>query len=655
MTAATSPVPSDRETVALLARALRYAAPFRGRLTAKFGLVMLSLVPRLLLPWPVKIIIDHVIRGVPVGDPSVPYPTFLWPLLAPLEGLSSSEILLWMLAIQAVLVIFIGALGSTAAEVDHTEDDMASGRDMATRTENEANWGHSFVAGLLGLFEFRFTLRLTQAFNHHYRSRLFERIQALPITAFDDARIGDAVHRLMYDTPSITRAVYRLLLVPTAGVVALLITVGALRLVYGDTPGIAWSAFGFLPLSVIIALGFGALLRRRARAAREAGATTTTSLEEGFANIVAVQSLGAEDRQRGRFERDSWAAFGEYRALVRVMIAAIGAGAIPALALSGWLYVTLTDLVIRGELSTGDFAVVFIYFAQIAGYSTRIGSLWLQVQDAAAGLSRVFSLMDQPAEEDRADAQPLAPVRRGVRVEDLHVRYPDGTEAVRGVSFEAPVGSLTALVGPAGAGKTTLAYAIPRFVQPESGRVLIDDIDIARVTQDSLRSQIGFVFQETALFDASVEANIRVGLPGASDAQVQRAAAAAGADEFIEALPEGYRTRLGRAGGKLSVGQKQRLAIARALVREAPILIFDEPTSALDTETEQHLLATLREAARTRCVVVISHRLSSVRAADQILFVAEGRVLERGSHDELMARPDGAYRRFATLQTRGLD
>jgi ABC-type multidrug transport system fused ATPase/permease subunit len=645
--------PGERETLAILMRAMRFVAPFRGRMAAKIGLVVFSLFPRLLLPWPVKIVIDHVIRGIPVGDPSVPYPAFLWPIVEPLVGMSSGEVLLWMVAIQGALVLAIGALGSTAAEVDRTEGELASGRDMATRTENEANWGHSFVAGLVGLFEFRFTLRLTQAFNHHYRSRLFDRIQALPMTAFDDARIGDAVYRLMYDTPSITRVVYRILLVPTAGVIALLLTVFALYVAYGATPTIAWSALAFLPLSMVIAVVFGALLRRRARVAREAGATTTTSLEEGFANIVAVQSLGAEGRQRDRFERDSWAAFGEFRALVLAIITAIGVGAIPALVLSGWLYVTVTDLVIAGSLSTGDFAVVFIYFAQIAGYSVRIGSVWLQVQDSAAGLARVFALMDLPGEQDAAGAQALAPVQRGIQVDDLHIRYPDGSDALRGVSFEAPVGSLTALVGPAGAGKTTTAFAIPGFLKPVAGCVRIDGTDVADVTLASLRSQVAFVFQETALFDATVEENIRVGKPGASDAEVRHAAQAAGAADFIEALPQGYLTPLGRAGGKLSVGQKQRLAIARALVRDAPILILDEPTSALDTETEQRLIATLREAARTRCVIVIAHRLSSVRAADEILFLEEGRIVERGNHDELMARPGGAYRRFVQLQTHG--
>jgi ABC-type multidrug transport system fused ATPase/permease subunit len=212
---------------------------------------------------------------------------------------------------------------------------------------------------------------------------------------------------------------------------------------------------------------------------------------------------------------------------------------------------------------------------------------------------------------------------------------------------------VTALVGPAGAGKTSLAYLIPRFLSPTAGRVRLDGTDLEELALESLRAQISFVFQETVLFDDTVEGNIRLGREGASEVEVQRAAVLAGADEFIQRLPEGYRTRLGRSGGKLSVGQKQRLSIARALVRNAPILILDEPTSALDSDTEQRLVAALREASKTRLVLVIAHRLSTVRAADQICFLQEGRILERGTHDELMALEGGAYRRFVELQTLG--
>jgi ABC-type multidrug transport system fused ATPase/permease subunit len=247
----------------------------------------------------------------------------------------------------------------------------------------------------------------------------------------------------------------------------------------------------------------------------------------------------------------------------------------------------------------------------------------------------------------------LQDVRRGVRVEDVDFDYPDGTPALRGVDLEARLGEMVAFVGPAGAGKTTLAYLVPRFLVPRRGRVLVDDHDVQDLTLDSLRARVAFVFQETVLFDASVEENIRVGRPDASDADVERAARLAGAHEFIERLPQGYRTNLGRSGGKLSVGQKQRLSIARALVREAPILILDEPTSALDPETEQQLVRTLNAIRRDHLVIVIAHRLSTVLAADQIVFLEEGRVVERGRHEDLVQRPHGAYRRFIELQTRG--
>jgi ABC-type multidrug transport system fused ATPase/permease subunit len=322
-----------------------------------------------------------------------------------------------------------------------------------------------------------------------------------------------------------------------------------------------------------------------------------------------------------------------------------------ALAARTFLYVT--DLVVAGAISVGDFTLLFTYFLQILIASVDLGALWIRLQGAAAGLNRVFFLMDLPGEADETGGVELSDLREGVRLEDVHYRYPDGTEALRGITLELPRGRITALVGPAGAGKTTLAYLLPRFLEPQRGRVLVDGTDVRRLERSSLRAHIAFVFQETALFDATVLENVRLGRPEAGEAEVRRACRLAGADEFVQRLPEGYRTRLGRAGGKLSVGQKQRLAIARALVREAPILILDEPTSALDPETEQLLVAGLREASRDRVVLVIAHRLSTVRAADQIVFLEAGAILERGSHAELLARPGGAYRRYVELQTRG--
>ncbi|MCZ6782178.1 MAG: ABC transporter ATP-binding protein [Proteobacteria bacterium] len=644
---------SHRETLQVVLRAIRYVGPFKRQFAVKAGLLMISLLPMLILPWPIKILIDHVIEEIPIGEATRPYPAFLQPLIHALEGATTTEILLWTVGFQLLLFVLIGQFGTTGGERDTADARLASGHDTATRTENEANEGWSFSGGLFGLFDFRWTMRLTQALNHHYRSRLFERIQSLPMTAFDDERIGDAVYRVMYDTPAITNACYRILLTPLAGPINILLAVLIIGLVFGDQPVLIWSGLSFLPIALVSTFPLARAMRRRSGQSRRAGATTTSTAEEGLSNILAVQSLGGEDRQRERFDRDSWTSFVRYRAVFLMGIAAFLVAAVPGLFVGTYTFLHITDLVVAGELTRGDFALLFTYYMRIVFLSVDIGSLWFRVQENAAGLHRVFFLMDLPGEQDPPGAAPLAPVRRGVHIENVDFDYPDGTRALTGVNLDARLGRMVALVGPAGAGKTTLAYLIPRFVSPSAGRICIDGVDIAGVTADSLRSQVAFVFQETVLFDATVEENIRIGKPDASDTQVHRAARLAGADEFIQRLPQGYATPLGRAGGKLSVGQKQRLSIARALVREAPILILDEPTSALDPETERSLVETLRETSRDHLVMVIAHRLSTVRAADQILFVDDGRIVESGSHDELMARPESAYRRFIDMQTRG--
>jgi len=646
---------SSGDALAVVRRGLRYVRPFKRQFAVKALLLVLSLLPLMVMPWPIKILIDQVIKDTPLGDPSVGFPFFMWPFLDLMAGASKGELLVGTLILQAVLLALVGAFGTSGRERDTTSGYLSSGFDSATRTENAANAGFSLTGGLLGLIDFRWTLRLTQRINHYYRTQLFERIQSLPMTSFDDERIGDAIFRVMYDTPSITEVVYRILLTPVGAPLAILLTVSIMGEVYGWGLPVVWAGLAFILVASLPTLPFTAALRRRGGRSRKAGALTTSTVEEGISNILAVQSLGGEDRERSRFDIDSNQSFRQFRLLALVvMLTVLAAGSLGAILGAKYFFIDVADQVIDGGFTPGDFSVLLVYFFTIATASVDIGAVWVRVQESSAGLNRVFFLMDLPAEQDPPGARPLPRIREQVSVEDVSFDYDEDSPALRHASFEARVGQITAFLGPAGAGKTTLAYLIPRFVQPQSGRVTIDGVDIAGVTMESLRSQVAFVFQETVLFDATIEENIRFARPEASEAEVRRAARVAGADEFIRRLPQGYATPLGRAGGKLSVGQKQRLSIARALVRDAPILILDEPTSALDSETEQRLVASLREASRDRIVIVIAHRLSTIRSADQILFIEEGRSIERGNHAELMQQPDGAYRHFVELQTRGV-
>ena len=638
------------ETLRVLGRALRFIGPFRGRFAVKVGLLLLSLLPMLLLPWPVKIIIDNVIEGHPIDQPIRPYPELIDPIFTALAPYSASQLLFIVIAFQTTLFVLIGAFGTSGSEGETAEGNLASGYDTASRTENEANSGFSLTGGLLGLFDFRWTMRLTQALNHHYRTQLFDRIQTLPMTAFDDERIGDAVYRVMYDTPSITDTCYRILLTPITAPIHILLTVGILGVLYGDHPSLVYSALAFLPIALFSSLPLAGAARRMSGKRRQAGATATSTAEEGMSNILAVQSLGGEKRQRDRYERDSWQSFSRYRDVFRIGIYTVLIGGLPSLAVGGYAYFVAIDGVIAGELSRGDFGLLITYFFHIMISSQMLGALWYRVQASAAGLNRVFFLMDLPGEADQPDGLDLPGIRHGIEMEGVDFSYPDGTPVLREVSLKAHIGQMIAWVGPAGAGKTTLAYLLPRFIAPARGRVRIDGHDIATVRLATLRDQIAFVFQETVLFDGTIEENIRLGKSDASAAAVRKAARLAGAAEFIEKLPQGYATPLGRAGGKLSVGQRQRLSLARALVRDAPILILDEPTSALDPETEARFVATLHELSRERIVIVIAHRLSTIRSADEILFIEDGSIRERGTHEALLALPEGAYRSFVELQ-----
>jgi ABC-type multidrug transport system fused ATPase/permease subunit len=612
-------------TLRLFGRALAYVAPAKEALAIKGALMLLSGLPLLLLPWPVKLVVDHVIEGIPLGEQPLPHPAFIDALFAPFAG-SREEMLLACVVFQLALALLVGAVGMSGTERSRADSELAGGFDRASRTENEANEGSSFASGVLGLADSLFTLRLTQRLNHHYRSALFARIERLPLRAFDDASIGDALFRTLYDTPALTHAVYRIALSPLTSAAFGVAVVLAMNATFGEHPLLAQLGAALLVTSFLSSLPFAAAMRRRAARARSSGASAAATLEEGLANVLAVQALGAGAEERARYDRASWDAFASYRGEMALGMGAFAAGLVPGAAIAAVAFFYVGGLVIDGALSRGDFMLLMAYFGLLAFAAIDVGALWLRLQDASTGLERVFALMDHPGESELSGRAPVARLERELRLENVAVNAPNGARILERVSLSLRPGRITALIGPAGAGKTTLAYLLPRFLTPAAGRVTWDGVDLESLDVDALRRQIAFVFQETQLFDATLAENLRLGAPAASDAELWRALAQAGAEGFVRALPQQLETPLGRSGGALSAGQRQRVSIARALLRDASLLVLDEPTSALDPETEQQLVASIRDAAKTRAVLVIAHRLSTLRDADEVWRVEGGRV-----------------------------
>ena len=638
----------ERDAFRILLRSAAYIRFFLWRYLGKFTFKLTAYVIQLaILPWPAKMLVDNVILGRPIEE-ARNYPPYWQPVLDSMVGMSPLEVLFWLAIMGMGSVLLIGSY--ITGYRDDVEAGLAQGHDYATQTENKIHGGHSTFGGLWGFVEFKLNTRLSQALNHTVRAQLFSRIGALSMTQLEDQRIGDSVYRVLYDAPQVQEIFYEITHTPIMSTFLYLWALTTVLVTYPSVPQIFWITLAMFPTYAILSGLFSRIVRRRGQAARAAGAVTTSTIEEGMDNMLAVQSLGGNE-EKGRFDSDSSESFRRFRgvALLWMIIPQVG-DTINAIAQTAF-FVFLIGLIIDGVMTPGDFGAMFVFWGFLRGPAMALGIFWIRFQDNVAGMRRVFAMMDLPAESDLG-TRTLPPVSDGISLRGVGLVYPDGRRALDGVDLDAKVGEIVAFVGPTGAGKTSLAYLIPRYRTASEGDVRVDGHDVDDLTLDSLRSQVTYVFQETQLFSDSVGDNIRYGKPEATQEEVERVARIAGIHDFISSLPEGYDTKLGgAAASKLSVGQKQRISIARGLLRDARILILDEPTSALDPETERYLVQSLHEAAKNRLVIIIAHRLSTIAQADKIVFLEDGRVMEQGSHSELIAKSDGHYRRFVELQT----
>jgi ATP-binding cassette subfamily B multidrug efflux pump len=470
---------------------------------------------------------------------------------------------------------------------------------------------------------------------------IFEHVHRLSLGYYAQHEAGDVMSRITNDTETIQQAVTFAMVRVVGGVLLIgwiAYTMLSKSVVY------ALVSMSTVPLMLVATVWFSAQARKAFRRARIEIGGVNANLQENIAGVREAQAFTREDENIARF-RESNAANRD----ANIRAVAFTSALAPVLEALGYVSIAIVAgvggfLMLR-EQNLGGTAISLGLIVTFISYSQRlnmpihqIAVLWTNIQSGIAGAERIFGFLDiEPGVPDKSDAKEMPPITGHVELRDVHMSYKEDEPVLKGVSLEAQPGQTVAIVGPTGAGKTTIINLLPRFYDVESGAVLIDGHDVRDVTSESLRRQIGLVLQDTFLFSDTVMNNIRYGRPDATDEEVIAAAKLAHANTFIANLPDGYQTLLGERGSGLSQGQRQLLAIARAALANPRLLILDEATSSVDTRTERLIQQALEKLLKGRTSFVIAHRLSTIRDADQVYVIHEGEIVERGTHTELLA------------------